>query len=115
MTMQRRSRASPKKDEDDIELFWLDFHDPDSGKFLGACVVPAERENFIEAVQVSHHYKCNPGGQVVWIEVENLHRAPREYLTRLLNADEVRKLMAKRGDIPRSTSKPNSFVQYFYR
>jgi hypothetical protein len=59
-----------------------------------ACLVPAERGNFIEAVQVSHHYKCNPCGQVAWIEVENLHRAPREYLTRLLNADEVRKLMA---------------------
>jgi hypothetical protein len=92
----------PQKNEDDIELFWLDFHDPDSGKFLGACLVPAERENFIEAVQVSHHYKCNPGGQVAWIEVENLHRAPREYLTRLLNADEVVKLMAiiRRAKLP---------------
>jgi len=50
----------PQKDEDDIELFWLDFHDPDSGKFLGACVVPAERENFIEAVQVSPPLQVQP-------------------------------------------------------
>jgi hypothetical protein len=79
----------PQRDEDNMELFWLEFHAPETGKFLGVCIVPAERENFIEAVKVSHALGCNGGGQVAWVEVENLQRVPREYLAKLLNADQV--------------------------
>jgi hypothetical protein len=57
-----QARRQPHKDEEEpLELFWLEFNDPDTGAFLGACVIPAG--DFIEAVQAAHHFKCNPGGQ----------------------------------------------------
>jgi hypothetical protein len=86
----RKKPCKPHRDEDDIRLFWLEFTNPDDGAFMGVAVVPATKDAFIEAVQVAHHYKCNPpGSQVARIEVKDLERLPRSFLVRLLNEADV--------------------------
>jgi hypothetical protein len=93
--MKQRPRK-PRKSYDGMQLYWLDFHRPEDGACLGSCVVPGPTgdDGFIEAVKIAHHYKVNLGGQCQWVEVPNLDRAPREYLAKLLTADEVVTVMA---------------------
>ncbi|HZZ21117.1 MAG TPA: hypothetical protein VFE60_00335 [Roseiarcus sp.] len=93
---EAKAAAAARKLVDDgkIVLFWLEFSDPDTGEGLGTCIVPAEKDDFIGAVRASHYFKANPGGQCVWLEVENLDRTPRSYLARLLSKDEADALLA---------------------
>jgi hypothetical protein len=89
-----KAAAAARKliDDGDIVLFWLLFEDPDkTGRdaFLGVSIVPAERDDFIGAVRVSHALGCNPGGQCAWIEKKELERLPRRLLARLLSRDEA--------------------------
>ena len=99
-TREAKAAAKARRlvNDDKIELFWLLFEDPDKSggdAFMGVSIVPATKDNFIEAVQVAHHYRCNPaGGQVVWIEKAHLQRLPRRFLAKLLNADEVQQCEA---------------------
>ena len=89
-----RGARKSRRDENRTALFWLEFTNPDDGEFLGACVVPALKDNFTEAVKTAHMFKCDPGGQCAWIGVKNLERLPRAYLVRLLNEDDVKAAQA---------------------
>jgi hypothetical protein len=92
---RKQPQRKPKhRSDDQIELFWLQFTNPDDGSFLGVSIVPAEKDDFLSAVQMAHHFGINPGGQVRWIEVENLERLPRRFLARLLDRDEVAQVEA---------------------
>lgn len=91
---EARAKAAARKliDDDKIELFYLEFSDPDKegdDAFLGVAIIPAERGNFLEAVRVAYHFSCNPGGEVRWIEKSHLERLPRRLLAKLLTAEEV--------------------------
>lgn len=88
---EQKAKASARKlvDDDTLVLYWLEFSNPDDGMWLGACVVPAPADDFISAVQVAHGLRCNPGGQIAWIEKTHLERLPRRLLARLLSSDEA--------------------------
>ena len=71
--------------------WWLSFCDPDlpTGKqFLGAAIVPGG--DMISAASAAHVLGCNPGGEVLGLEI------PREALPHL--ADKWRKRLLSREE-----------------
>lgn len=69
--------------------YWLSFCDPDreeGDQFLGAAIVPAS--NGIEAaVSVAWDLGCNPGGEVVMIELPEGDLS--KYAGKLMNRQEA--------------------------
>ncbi len=98
--MERSKRAmkeAPKSIENrptTMKWYWLSFCDPDrptGSQFLGAAIVAASGE--IEAVKVSHVLGCNPGGEVVMVEVpqcgEEANTVLKKWSDRLFTRDET--------------------------
>ena len=53
-----------------MNTWWLSFCDPnlpEGSRFQGACIVPGN--DLLEAVHNAHLLGCNPGGEVVGVEV----------------------------------------------
>lgn len=63
--------------------WWLSFAD-ESG-FLGACIVCGA--GMMEATIIARGLGCNPGGEVLGEELENL--PPDEYRERLLSREDI--------------------------
>lgn len=56
---------------DEDKFWWLSFADgslPEGSQFLGAAVVgPAD--NIVGAIRLAHEKKCNPGGEVLAVQL----------------------------------------------
>ena len=54
-----------------MSLWWLSFCDPkihEGSQFLGACII--EGSDGIEAIRAAHRLGCNPGGEVLFHEID---------------------------------------------
>lgn len=107
------SNRSPKADrpptdsktETDARVpWWLNFADPslpEGQRFLGACIVPGASP--IDAVRNAHALKCNPGGEVMGVEIGPGDRdfIDRTWMGRVLSRTECEafsaQLLAKRA------------------
>jgi len=70
-------------------MWWLSFADPKKPKgkqFLGACIVQAL--TFMEALQVAHILKINPGGECRGSQFQPGRKVPAKWTERLLTLKE---------------------------
>lgn len=77
--------------------YWLSFCDPkrpEGTRFLGACIVPGR--DLREAARWAWVLNCNPGGEVLGLEVPPTidPSIPAEWRNRLLSREEVDRLDA---------------------
>ena len=89
---EAKAAASARRLVDDgkIELFWLEFTGENGGD-LGTCIVPAERDDFVGAVRCAHSLRCNPGGNVAWMEGRVLNACPAACLPGFSAATKLQK------------------------
>lgn len=53
-----------------MTFWWLSFCDPENAEgsqFMGGCIVPGR--DMLEAVRVSYMVGCNPGGDVLGVQL----------------------------------------------
>lgn len=75
--------------------FWLSFASEETGAFLGVVIVDARNVN--EALRHANAIGCNPGGNIMPMEIfegSRLWKFPRE---RLLLRTELEQLLRKNG------------------
>jgi hypothetical protein len=71
-----------------MTFWWLSFcdpHKPEGSQFLGACIVEAPAMEL--AAPAAWLLGCNPGGEVMIVEVEIM--PPPEFVGRLMDRAEI--------------------------
>lgn len=83
-----------------MKTFWLSF--ASAAGALGVVIIKGR--NLEDAVDRSWKFRCNPGGEVVGVELESHHsaRIPKEKRNRLLEPPEARALVATINGLVRS-------------
>ena len=69
-----------------MDVWYLSFGSPDTGKFLGACFIYAD--SIVDAASKARHIGCNPGGEVKGMTVHPSPVDPLMY-NRLLSRVEL--------------------------
>lgn len=77
-----------------MKTFYMSFVDPklpEGHRWLGACIVEAEDQ--IDATRKAWVAGCNPGGEILFVEVERIPNIKWYY--RLLNKDQLMEMGAE--------------------
>jgi hypothetical protein len=87
-------------EEGPVSVWWLSFADgarPVGSQFLGVAIVPAADP--IEAVKTAHALRCNPGGEVAFMQVapDVAMRIDDHWIGRLLTREDVAELVTDVG------------------
>lgn len=84
----KRHRRKLERPDGPPTLWWLSFCDGKTGKFLGACQVPAH--GMLEAIRASHYLGINPGGDVrgIGADPKLAMLVPEKYIGVLMDKHE---------------------------
>lgn len=72
-------------------LSFVDENLPEGKRWLGGCYVFAS--NIVEAASEAWRHKCNPGGEISGVVLEEDFICKPEYMNRLLNKTEIDKAL----------------------
>jgi hypothetical protein len=73
--------------------WWLSFCDPDKAEgsqFLGVAIV--EGANLVQATSSAWRHKCNPGGEILGVQLPHATHVSTNMMNRLLTRNEAEAL-----------------------
>ncbi len=77
-----------------MSRWWLSFADTETeGRFLGACIVGGR--DLVDATERAHRLGCNPGGEVLGVEIPDSVQLPEGCGDRLLTKEDAERLMGR--------------------
>lgn len=78
-------------------LSFVDHDKPEESRWIGGCYVQAKDE--ADALSVSHLRACNPGGEVLLIQVPEGATIKPSFMDRLLSLSEIEDAFVRHSEV----------------